>query len=153
MQKRRDNSLSFYKLLNHYKQGFGDIQNNFWMGLDNIHKLTKNKPGRLKIYIEYFDGTTRVAIYEGFSVGDEASDYRLYFHYFTDSSSGEGLVNETQFTMKWGGYYYYYYSGWWYGNDVKSNLNGKHSMTDRNYCIKYFSSVCIKTVTMSVLIQ
>ena len=123
-----------------YKNGFSD-DINFWMGLDNLHDLTKNKSGRLKIYVQYQDGTIRVAIYEGFYIGDESSKYSLYFHSFTDSFSGEGLVNRTEFT------YVYGCGGWWYFRNEERNSNQMHGTCG---CMKYFSSTCVSKFRMSV---
>ena len=40
IQRRKDANTDFYRTYNDYKQGFGDIHRNFWLGLDNINTLT-----------------------------------------------------------------------------------------------------------------
>ncbi len=44
IQRRVDGTTSFDQNWAEYKRGFGNITHNYWMGLDNIHKLAG--PGR-----------------------------------------------------------------------------------------------------------
>ena len=53
----------------------------FWLGLDAIHALTKPSKTRLKIKMNWMNGNLdrqdSIVFYEGFSVADEASNYKL----------------------------------------------------------------------------
>ena len=76
IQKRLDGSVDFYLGWDDYKRGFGNLSGEFWLGLDKIHRLTKEE-SRLRVDLEDFNGTTAYAEYSLFSVADEGSNYSL----------------------------------------------------------------------------
>ena len=49
-----------------YKRGFGDPFGEFWLGNDNIHKLTKSGDMKLRVELEAHDGRTAWAEYDTF---------------------------------------------------------------------------------------
>ena len=75
-QKRLDGSVDFYRGWDGYKRGFGNLSGEFWLGLDKIHRLTKEQ-SRLRVDLEDFNGNTAYAEYSLFDVGDEGSNYVL----------------------------------------------------------------------------
>ena len=76
-QKRLDGSVDFYRNWTDYKQGFGNLSGEFWLGLDKIHRLTSQTKNKLRIELEDFDGNTSYAEYDTFAVADEADNYTL----------------------------------------------------------------------------
>ena len=50
-QKRLDGSVDFYRGWADYKRGFGNLNGEFWLGLDKIHRLTKTK-NKLRVDLE-----------------------------------------------------------------------------------------------------
>ena len=49
-----------------YKLGFGDHNKEFWLGNEQIHKLTKSGDMKLKVELEAWDGRTAWAEYDTF---------------------------------------------------------------------------------------
>ena len=76
-QTRIDGSVDFYLGWNEYKKGFGDLDGEFWLGLDNIHRLSKSGQNVLRIDLEDFQNETRYAQYSTFAVANEGEKYKL----------------------------------------------------------------------------
>ena len=78
-QRRQDGSVEFYRGWTDYKNGFGNMSGEFWLGLENIKRLTKNKNKdknqELRVDLEDFEGEKRYAKYETFKV--KAGNYKL----------------------------------------------------------------------------
>jgi len=89
-QKRLDGSVDFYLDWNEYKTGFGNVSGEYWLGLEKIHRLTKER-SRLRVDLEDFDGETAYAEYDLFAVGDEGSKYKLSIGNYS------GRYNNNQF--------------------------------------------------------
>ena len=75
-QKRRDGSVNFYRGWADYKNGFGNLSGEFWLGLDKIHRLTKTK-NKLRVDLEDTTGKTAYAEYDMFAVTSEKTKYKL----------------------------------------------------------------------------
>ena len=76
-QRRLDGSVEFYLDWKSYKNGFGDLKGEFWLGNDNLHRLTATDDTILRVDLEDFDGNKAYAEYTTFKVADEADKYRL----------------------------------------------------------------------------
>ena len=76
-QKRLAGSVDFYRNWTDYKQGFGNLSGEFWLGLDKIHRLTSQTNNKLRVELEDFDGNTSYAEYDTFAVADETDNYTL----------------------------------------------------------------------------
>ena len=75
-QKRLDGSVDFYRGWEDYKRGFGNLNGEFWLGLDKINRLTKQR-SRLHVDLEETTGKTAYADYDFFGVASERSKYKL----------------------------------------------------------------------------
>ncbi|XP_077045291.1 tenascin isoform X1 [Agelaius phoeniceus] len=74
--RRQNGKQDFYKNWNSYVAGFGDPKDEFWIGLENLHKITSQ--GQYELRVDLRDkGDAAYAVYERFSVGDAKSRYRL----------------------------------------------------------------------------
>ncbi|CAH3173844.1 unnamed protein product, partial [Porites lobata] len=130
-QKRLDGSVNFYRSWNDYKKGFGNLNGEFWLGLDKIHHLTKTK-SKLRVELEDFNRNTAYAEYSYFAIADERSKYKLSLGTYS-GNAGDSLSyhKSSSFSTKDrdndssdSNCATSYKGAWWYGNCHYSNLNG-----------------------------
>ncbi|XP_041859221.1 angiopoietin-related protein 7 [Melanotaenia boesemani] len=131
IQRRKVGLTSFSRDWKQYKNGFGSIRGDFWMGNDHIIRLTR-QPSMLRIEMEDWEGETRYAEYGFFTVGNEINSYKLFIANYS-GNAGDSLRyhNNTNFStmnkdndkcvddcasLRKGGY--------WYNCCTDSNLNG-----------------------------
>lgn len=77
LQRRMNGSVDFYLDWASYKHGFGNLDGEFWLGNDNIHRLTASDDVKLRVDMEDFDGNIKYAEYSTFKVADDGDKYRL----------------------------------------------------------------------------
>ena len=76
-QKRYNGTVDFFHAWDDYKQGFGNLNGEFWLGLEKIHRLTARSSNKLRVDLEDFYGKTAFAEYGSFSVASERAKYLL----------------------------------------------------------------------------
>ena len=76
-QRRQDSSVDFYRGWQDYKDGFGNSDGNFWLGLDKIHRLVRSGQNVLRVDLTDWYSNTVYAKYGTFSVASESNGYRL----------------------------------------------------------------------------
>ncbi|KAJ8311510.1 hypothetical protein KUTeg_010865 [Tegillarca granosa] len=133
-QRRFNGNTDFYRTWNEYKHGFGKRSQEFWLGNDKIHLLTKLNSYQLRIDMEDFKGVRKYAKYSTFFVGSEANGYILNIGGYS-GTAGDGLKyhNGSKFSTKdrdydggRGNCAHTYSGAWWYKHCHQSNLNGKY---------------------------
>ena len=77
VQRRLDGSVDFYLGWESYKNGFGNLNGEFWLGNDNLHRFTTTDDVMLRVDLEDFHGEITYAENTTFKVADEADKYRL----------------------------------------------------------------------------
>ena len=82
-QKRLDGSVNFYRGWTDNKNGFSNLNGEFWLGLDKIHRLTKTT-SRLRVDLEDTRGNAAYAEYDRFVVTSERTKYRLSLGTYSD---------------------------------------------------------------------
>ncbi|GFN84622.1 fibrinogen-like protein 1 [Plakobranchus ocellatus] len=132
IQHRSKGDVSFYRGWEEYKNGFGSMDGDFWLGNDKIHSLTSTGTFELRVDLRY-NGNSVYAHYNSFSVGDEKSNYLLHVAHY-DGNAGDSLIvqhngmpfsthdrdNDNHATNC----AVVYVGAWWYNACHKSNLNG-----------------------------
>ena len=136
--KRQDGSVDFYLNWIDYKNGFGNLEGEHWLGLDNMHLLThqSSDPPQLRVDLADWEGNTAFAKYDQFSVDDEDSDYTLSVSgYQSASTAGDSLTNQNgqRFTTPdrdndaWSSSCAVHHHGpWWHWSCYDSLLTGKY---------------------------
>ncbi|XP_077975101.1 fibroleukin-like [Styela clava] len=76
-QRRYDGSTNFNRKRKDYVNGFGEPDKEMWLGLETIHRLTKNGVHELRVDLEDFSGNVRYAKYSVFHIASETHTYRL----------------------------------------------------------------------------
>ncbi|CAH1246567.1 FGL1 [Branchiostoma lanceolatum] len=134
IQRRQDGSVDFFRNWQDYKNGFGDVAGEYWLGNNNIFHLTNQAKCKLRIDMEDFDGRTFFAEYSHFRVENEANDYKLRLGNHS-GNIGDGVTKldrDQPFTTKDHGARQGSHcagvqkTGWWFGNVCLNwaNLNG-----------------------------
>ena len=137
-QRRRDGSVDFYRGWVDYEMGFGKVDQEFWLGLNKLHRLTTHRlstiASSLRIDMEDFIQDRRYAHYKYFYVGDSSTSYTLAVEGYT-GDAGDSLSGQNTFKFStrdkdndvWPKNCAVEFKGaWWYSKCHSSNLNGQY---------------------------
>ncbi|XP_043202714.1 techylectin-5B-like [Amphibalanus amphitrite] len=128
----------FYLGWTDYKEGFGNVAQEFWWGLEHLYQLTSSgRQYELRIDLEAFDGNRSYAIYQGFRISSEVDGYRLSVTNYS-GTAGDGLMENVNYQFSTEDRDSDHLStlscarvhrgAWWYGQWCGlSNLNGRYS--------------------------
>ncbi|XP_059171324.1 ficolin-2-like [Physella acuta] len=89
IQRRVSGGVDFNRTWNEYKQGFGVISGDFWLGNDLISQLTMKGYNELRFDMK-FKGKDYYAVYRGFKVENEAAQYKMTY----TSMSGGNVADD-----------------------------------------------------------
>ena len=140
-QKRFDGSVDFFLRWDEYEQGFGNVSGEYWLGLQQMHRLTSSGRWTLRIDMEDFEGNVKYAQYKDFQIGDAASFYQLSIGALSGTVGYNALSyhNGKPFSTKdsdhdnctpsfcqsyCGSCALRFQGGWWYHTCHYANLNG-----------------------------
>ncbi|XP_065058650.1 ficolin-1-like [Rhopilema esculentum] len=154
-QRRVDNSVDFFRDWDAYKQGFGDMDGNFWLGLEKLHKLAAlGKGAILRIDLKHMEfEDKKYAKYSLFEISGEVDGYRLKVGgYSGDAGDSLARQNNMKFSTKDKDQDTYRYNcaesfkgAWWYAACHDSNLNALHPSSGSDGGLaKYMSWKAIK---------
>uniref|UniRef100_A0A8V5GRD9 Fibrinogen C-terminal domain-containing protein n=1 Tax=Melopsittacus undulatus TaxID=13146 RepID=A0A8V5GRD9_MELUD len=135
IQRRTDGSVDFDQLWDAYKNGFGDLRGDFWLGLEKMHRLIQEGRFNLLIELEDWEGNSQVIQFV-FSLGGESTAYTLSllgplsgelenaigdFRQlpFSTRDRDHDLKADTNCAKHLSG-------GWWFSTCGHANLNGKY---------------------------
>ncbi|KPP80274.1 tenascin-like [Scleropages formosus] len=75
--RRQSGKVDFFRNWKNYTSGFGDMNDEFWLGLNNLHKITSTSQYELRVDLQD-KGETAYAQYDRFSVSEPRSRYKVY---------------------------------------------------------------------------
>ncbi|XP_035229137.1 techylectin-5A-like, partial [Stegodyphus dumicola] len=122
----------FYRDWVSYKNGFGDLMKDFWLGNDNTFALTNERSNQIKITLTDWEGNKTYAIYDEFWIDDEYHKYAAHVMGYR-GTAGDSFsdVNGVAFSTKdkdndihEGSCAVSFKGAWWYTKCHSSNLNG-----------------------------
>ncbi|XP_035826392.1 fibrinogen C domain-containing protein 1-like [Aplysia californica] len=178
LQRRASADVDFFRGWADYKNGFGDLSGNFWLGLEKIHQLTSqvsclhfdtmdcpntlssrsHHQGRYELRFDLrFQGKNYYASYNKFSLSGEKENYRIQISGFSGNVKDRDMAyhNGEQFSTKdrdndsWGDNCAKTYHGaWWYKSCHHVNLNGLWGSTGGAKGLRWLS-VTAGTVSFS----
>nr|XP_056702940.1 fibroleukin-like [Euleptes europaea] len=140
IQRRQDGAVDFNRTWQEYRQGFGSLQSEHWLGNEHLHSLTRLGQHILRVELEDWNGVKRHATYRKFKVASEANKYRLTAREY-QGSAGNALSYSRNYNhdhkcfTTWdsdndnypmGNCGAYYGAGWWFDSCLAANLNGKY---------------------------
>ncbi|XP_065052341.1 fibrinogen C domain-containing protein 1-like [Rhopilema esculentum] len=143
IQRRIDGSTDFQRGWSDYKHGFGNVEKNFWIGLQNMHSFTSpNASTTLRIELKHWlrGDNLFFAKYGSFEIGNETDGYTLSVSRYS-GTAGDGFNNIEYSHMQNNGQKFttldrdndknfvkncavIYEGGWWYNAATSSQLNG-----------------------------
>lgn len=176
IQQRRDGSVDFYRTWNEYKNGFGNISGDYWLGNENIYLLTRDNSYLLRIDFADKTGARRKALYYSFKIDNEPNNYKLAIGEYCEIPDGvvnigdDGVYgmmssNNAVFDTRdrgivksWGNQPCadQHNAGWWFKKCTNVNLNGMWSpgLSDSSpsgklmfwYSFKYYEGLAMSSM-------
>ncbi|XP_050093114.1 fibrinogen-like protein A [Anopheles aquasalis] len=139
MQHRFDGSVDFYRNWTQYREGFGELDSEFWLGLERIHQLTTARTHELIVEVRDFRDNYGYARYSSFHVDSESENYKLKVlgsYSGTAGNSMNYLVGRMFSTLDRDNdgnsdinHAVTNHGAWWYPHGNWSNLNGPYKNT------------------------
>ncbi|KAF3690748.1 Angiopoietin-related protein 4 Angiopoietin-like protein 4 Precursor [Channa argus] len=137
IQRRQDGSLNFNQLWETYKRGFGSLNGEFWLGLENIHSLSKQGPYILQVELSDQSGQQQAARYQ-FQLDGEEEKFALHLKQEPSSGAQEEIMNTGASDLPFStadrdndlaadiNCAQLLSGGWWFSSCGESNLNGRY---------------------------
>ncbi|XP_074491056.1 angiopoietin-related protein 3 [Sebastes fasciatus] len=135
IQHRTDDSVDFDQIWDKYEKGFGNLEKDFWLGLEKIHSVTQQGVYILRIDLEDWKEGKLWAEYR-FSLEGPSKGYTLHVSHFSGDLP-DAMANSTgmRFSSKdrnndnhrHSNCARSYAGGWWFKACRETNLNGRYS--------------------------
>ncbi|XP_050100966.1 fibrinogen-like protein A [Anopheles aquasalis] len=148
VQHRFDGLVSFSRNWTEYRDGFGDVRTEFWLGLEKMHQITTARRHELIVEMKDFSGTYKYARYNAFKIGDESEQYSLNILGTYSGTAGDSMsynkgmkftthdrdndrLSDTQCA-------HYTAGAWWHNACTYVNLNGLYMNANNSTSMLWF---------------
>lgn len=91
IQRRINGSENFFRNWTEYREGFGDLNGEFFIGLEKLYRMTLTQSYELYVQLETFNASTLYARYSDFSIDSESDSYALLLQGKYTGTAGDGL--------------------------------------------------------------
>ncbi|KAJ3605251.1 hypothetical protein NHX12_027301 [Muraenolepis orangiensis] len=143
--RRQNGKLEFFRNWRNYTAGFGNMEDEFWLGLANLHRITSSAHYQLRVDLRD-GGETAYAQYDKFSIAEPRSRYKLHvgaysgtagdsisYHqgrpFSTYDNDNDAAVTNCALSYK---------GAFWYKNCHRVNLMGKYGDESHSKGINWF---------------
>ncbi|XP_016329821.1 tenascin-N-like isoform X2 [Sinocyclocheilus anshuiensis] len=140
-QRRNTGKFDFMRRWREYMKGFGELTDEFWLGLEKIHELT-NTPTQYEVRFDLGLGSERTyAVYNNFKLAPSKQKFKLTIGNYkgnagdamTYHQGGSFSTVDSDNDIALGNCALTHQGAWWYKNCHLANLNGRfgdnrHSM-------------------------
>ncbi|KFB49732.1 hypothetical protein ZHAS_00018386 [Anopheles sinensis] len=146
-QYRYNGKVDFYRTWAEYRDGFGTLDGEFWLGLKYLHQLTTARKHELMVEVKDYNGNYGYAKYDHFEVGSEAQKFVLKLGSysgtagdsmtynigmkFTTKDSDNDDSSSTQCAEDRNG-------AWWHQSCTYANLNGPYGNLSGNKAMYWY---------------
>ncbi|XP_077472366.1 tenascin-N [Stigmatopora argus] len=133
LQRRTTGQLDFMKRWRQYMAGFGNMTDEFWIGLDKIYQMT-NTPIQYEVRFDLGLGSERAyAVYDSFKIGSARQKFALSIGSYR-GTAGDAMTYhqgrpwttiDSDNDIALGNCALTHRGAWWYKNCHLANINGK----------------------------
>lgn len=143
--RRQNGKLEFYRNWKNYTAGFGNMKNEFWLGLANLHKITSS--GHYELRVDLRDnGESAYAQYDKITIAEPRTRYKLYVGAYS-GTAGDSMTyhqgrpfstydNDNDIAVT--NCALSYKGAFWYKNCHRVNLMGKYGDNSHSKGINWF---------------
>ncbi|XP_071836404.1 ficolin-1-like isoform X2 [Apostichopus japonicus] len=149
-QHRVNGSVDFYRNWQSYKEGFGELDHEFWLGNDKLYYLTNQGDYQLRIDMVNKDGAPYYAKFDLFRINDESDNYKLskLGNYSGTADTDGGAPGGFALSYHLNSAFTTFdrdndkadstncadilHGAWWYKSCANSNLNGDYMAADND---------------------
>lgn len=145
-------SLLFFRSFDEYLSGFGNFSGEFFVGLENLHRMTLSQAYTLRVDVKSAAGKWYFAVFNNFAVADETDQFRLKLGNMTASNSDDVMDQSRDKPFStydrdnddWSGgnCALHFRGGWWSGNCI-TNLN---QMWCSNGCLRWGDTRVVSSI-------